>query len=182
MTKRARLTGTSRARAAAPRRSHGVRQVAPDSSPPYLLRGMRLRQFVALLALVNLFVAAYLALWKAGLAGTLACGTGGCETVQLSQWGWFLGVDVAQWGVLFYLTVLGVMLWGTLPGREDARPPALALAGLALWGVGFTVRLKYAEWFILKTLCPWCLVSAVSVVLLAVAAVVEWRRTAPRPG
>ncbi len=42
------------------------------------------RMGAALLSLVGVFVSAYLYLYKIGRIGTLACGTGGCETVQTS--------------------------------------------------------------------------------------------------
>ena len=43
-----------------------------------------LRMGAALLSLLGLFVSAYLYLYKIGRIGTLACGTGECETVQAS--------------------------------------------------------------------------------------------------
>ena len=43
------------------------------------------RMGAALMSLLGLFVSAYLCLYKIGRIGTLACGTGGCETVQLSE-------------------------------------------------------------------------------------------------
>jgi hypothetical protein len=44
----------------------------------------------ALLSLAGLLLALYLYLYKLGLIGQLACGTGGCETVQLSPYSRFL--------------------------------------------------------------------------------------------
>ena len=40
--------------------------------------------------------------------GTLACGTGGCETVQLSQWSRFGGLEVSLIGLLGYAVLLGL--------------------------------------------------------------------------
>ena len=56
------------------------------------------RMLMALIALIGVFVSVYLTLYKLGYIGTLVCGTGGCETVQLSRWGNFLGVPVADGG------------------------------------------------------------------------------------
>ena len=56
---------------------------------------------IALASLISGIVALYLHLWKLGLTGTLACtGSGGCEYVQGSRYGWFLGVDVALIGTV----------------------------------------------------------------------------------
>jgi uncharacterized membrane protein len=42
----------------------------------------------------------------------------------------------------------------------------------------FTLRLKWAEFFMLKTFCPWCAISAVSITLLALITWAELRRVA----
>ena len=57
------------------------------------------RMTAALLSLVGLFISAYLYLYKIGKIGTLACGTGSCETVQLSSWSRFAGLEVSLIGV-----------------------------------------------------------------------------------
>ncbi|MDH5234966.1 MAG: vitamin K epoxide reductase family protein [Gemmatimonadota bacterium] len=140
--------------------------------------GMTYRQWIALIALVNAFVATYLHLWKLGLAGALACGgSGGCAVVQFSQWSWFLGVDVALIGAVGYSAVVLVAVVGSTGVRVDARGPALVLAALVYPAILFTLRLKYAEFIVLKTFCPWCAISAVSITILGVIVAFELRRT-----
>jgi uncharacterized membrane protein len=139
---------------------------------------MRLRQATALLALINALVATYLHLWKLGLAGELSCGgTGGCAVVQFSSWSWFLGIDVALIGAVGYTLILAAALWGLHETRVDARGPAIALAALVYPAILFTVRLKYAEWIVLRTFCPWCAISAVSITILGVLVALDLRRT-----
>jgi len=148
-----------------------------DAPPRDGLLGLTYRQLVALIALVNAFVATYLHLWKLGKAGTLACGgSGGCAIVQFSSWSWFLGVDVALIGALGYTAVLLTALWGARESLADARGPVVALAALVYPAIGFTVRLKYAEWVVLRTFCPWCFISTVSITLLGLIVALEWRR------
>lgn len=140
--------------------------------------GLTYRQIIAVIALVNAFVATYLHLWKIGKAGALACGgSGGCAAVQFSSWSWFLGVDVALIGAVGYTLIVLVSLVGAMGDRADRRGPALALAALIYPAILFTLRLKYAEFFILKTFCPWCAISAVSITILGVLAALELRRT-----
>ncbi len=144
--------------------------------------GLSYRQLIALIALPNAFVATYLHLWKIGLAGTLACGgEGGCAQVQLSSWGWFLGVDVALIGAVGYVAILLVALWGATARAEDARAPALMLLVLIVGAFLFTLRLKYAEFVIMKAFCPWCAISAVSIAVLTVLVLLEWRRVRRLP-
>src|SRR5688572_30578657 len=89
------------------------------------------RMGAAALSLVGVFVAAYLYLYKLGLIGSLACGTGGCETVQFSEWSRFLGVEVSLIGLVGYVGLLGLSLaslQGPLAGR---RWPVQLLAVLS---------------------------------------------------
>ena len=138
---------------------------------------MTFRMALALVALIDAIVALYLHLWKLGLAGTLSCGAErGCEVVQLSSYGWFLGVDVALigavgWGAVFVIAVLG-----TLPRWEDARWPTVALSALVYPALLFTLRLKYGEFIVLRSFCPWCAINAVIVVVASVLVTLDWRR------
>lgn len=138
---------------------------------------LRYRMAIALLALVAALVALYLHLWKAGLTGPLTCTANrGCEAAMNSQWGWFLGVDVALIGTIGYLLILGAALWGLHPARAQSRTPTLVLLGLIIPAVLFTIRLKYIEWGILRTFCPWCFESTVTIALCLVLVLLDDRR------
>ena len=127
---------------------------------------MTYRMSIALASLVSGIVALYLHLWKLGIFGALACGSGGCEYVQGSRYGWFMGVDVALIGAVGYAAVVIVAVLGTLRRWEDARWPTLA----------FTLRLKWAEFIVLRSFCPWCAVSAVTITLCTALVLLDWRR------
>jgi uncharacterized membrane protein len=138
---------------------------------------MTYRMALALVALIDAIVALYLHLWKLGLAGTLSCGAEhGCEVVQLSSYGWFLGVDVALIGAVGWGTVFVVAVLGTLPRWEDARWPTVVLSALVFPALLFTLRLKYGEFVVLRSFCPWCAMNAVIVVIAAVLVSLDWRR------
>jgi uncharacterized membrane protein len=155
-----------------------VRMTSPVHTQPRRgALGLTWRQVVALLALANAFVATYLHLWKIGKAGALACGGGGgCQIVQYSPWSYFFGVDVALIGAVGYSTLFLVAVVGSLPRVEDLRGFALAQLALVYAAFVFTLRLKWAEFYKLKTFCPWCAISAVSITILVVIVTLEWRR------
>ena len=136
---------------------------------------MTKRMIIAALALGGVGLAAYLALYKLGYIGTLACGTGGCETVQLSKWATFLGLPVAVWGVGYYVAVFGVALLGTTARFEDEPWVSTALLVLTGWGVVFSAWLTYLELYVINALCRFCVVSAVLVSVIFVVSVFEWR-------
>ena len=69
-------------------------------------------------------------------------------------------------------------------GKLDEPRAALAAIALAVLIYGaflFTLRLKYAEWIVLRTFCPWCAISAVSITLLGILVALELRRTRRPP-
>jgi uncharacterized membrane protein len=138
---------------------------------------MTYRMAVALTSLVNALVAAYLHLWKIGRVGTLACSSGGgCEYVQGSRYGWFLGVDVALIGAVGWALVFLVALAGTSPAREDDPRVTKLLGALVGFGLVFTLRLKYGEFVVLRSFCAWCAINAAIVVVNSALVVLDARR------
>ena len=132
---------------------------------------------MALIALIGVFVSLYLTLYKLGYIGTLACGTGACETVQLSRWGDFLGMPVAAWGVGYYLLVFVLSVASTQERFEGSRGLSLAVVLVTGWGVLFTAWLTYLELFRIHAICRWCVGSATMVLLLFGLALWEWRES-----
>jgi uncharacterized membrane protein len=152
-------------------------QAGNTIAPRAGLAGLTYRQLLAIIALINALVATYLHLWKLGLAGNLACGGGGgCAIVQFSRWSWFFGVDVALIGAIGYTLILIVAVAGSTESRADSRGPAIILATMIFGAFLFTIRLKWAEWFMLHTFCPWCAISAFSITLSTVIISLELRR------
>ncbi|MGH7638324.1 MAG: vitamin K epoxide reductase family protein [Gemmatimonadaceae bacterium] len=142
---------------------------------------MTRRMATALVALVGLFVALYLWMYKAGFIGALACGAGQCETVQLSRWATLLALPVAAWGVGFYAVVFIVALLLVQERFAESRGLALALLLLTGWGVLFSGWLTYLELFVIHAICRWCVVSAVIAGVLFVLAFLDWRRSRSTP-
>ncbi|HTS89758.1 MAG TPA: vitamin K epoxide reductase family protein [Gemmatimonadales bacterium] len=122
----------------------------------------------AVLSLAGIFIALYLYLHKLGLIGTLACGTGGCETVQSSSYSTVLGVNVPLIGVVGYAAVL-VLSVLALARPRDPRWPRLLLWGAVL-GTAFTAYLTCIELFVIRAICRWCVGSAVVMVSILIAA------------
>jgi uncharacterized membrane protein len=130
----------------------------------------------ALLSLVGLFISVYLYLYKIGKIGTLACGTGSCETVQLSSWSRFAGLEVSLIGVMGYAGLLLLSLVSLQPGLALRRWPSTLLALLAGVGVGFSVYLTYLELFVIHAICRWCVASGVVIIGILLTALLDLRR------
>ena len=136
---------------------------------------MTTRMLAALVALVGLFIALYMTLYKYGVIGTLTCAVGSCETVQTSRWATLFGLPVAVWGVGFYLSVLALAFAGITDRLYESRAISLALLALTGWGVVFSSWLTYLEAAVIKAWCQWCVVSAILTVVLFALSVLDWR-------
>lgn len=135
----------------------------------------------ALLSLAGFFISAYLYLYKLGRIGNLACGTGDCETVQLSPWSRVAGVEVALIGVLGYAGLLALSLAALQPGLAGRHWPATVLAGLAGIGALFAGYLTYLELFVIHAICRWCVASGFIILAIVIVALLDLRRL-PRAG
>lgn len=140
---------------------------------------MKYRMGSALLSLFGFFVATYLYLYKLGKIPGLACGSGGCETVQSSPWAFFLGMPVALYGVIGYLACLGLALIGIQKGGASRHWSDRLLILGAATGVAFSGYLTYAEAVWIGAWCRWCVGSAVIISLLLVTALLGWRSLRP---
>ena len=138
---------------------------------------MKYRMAAALLSLVGVFVSSYLYLYKIGTIGTMACGTGGCETVQTSEWARFLGIEVSLLGLLGYLGLFLVALAGLQPPLVARRGVALLLVAMSGLGVAFAFYLTVLEVFVIHAICYWCVGSAVIILLVLAASLLDLRRT-----
>jgi uncharacterized membrane protein len=134
------------------------------------------RMSAALLSLAGLFVSGYLYLYKIGRIGSLACGTGACEAVQLSSWSQVAGLEVALVGVLGYTGLVVLSLISIQPSAEERLGTMRLIAFAAGIGVLFTAYLTYLELFVLHAICRWCVASAVIIVAIFVLAMLDLRR------
>jgi uncharacterized membrane protein len=140
------------------------------------------RQAIVLLALVGLFVATYLWLYKIGVLGELQCGTGSCEVVQASRYAVLFGLPVAFYGLVGYAALFGLGLAGLQRRFAADRRVAVLLAAFATVGFAFTLYLTAIELFVLHAICRWCVVSAVIVTGIWTLSLVGLRhRPSPTP-
>lgn len=135
---------------------------------------------IPLLAVLGLGVAGYMAYIEITHESAVCGPVGECNVVQTSQYASIAGIPVAVLGLIFYLAVL--VLWAVQRSTAGkwARPAALALLGMAVFGVFFSIYLTLLELFVIHAVCMWCLSSALITTLIMVVVVAQLtRRTAP---
>lgn len=127
-----------------------------------------LRLCVGALASAGIAVTAYLTYVRYS-GTTIACTTGGCETVQESSYAKLAGVPVAILGLLGYVAILTTACF--------ANDLARALgAALALGAFAFSAYLLYVQLALIDAVCDWCLTSDVIVTAIVPFALLRLRR------
>jgi uncharacterized membrane protein len=127
-----------------------------------------LRAVLVALSLAGAAVSAYV-LYARWTDGGLVCSTGGCETVQSSEYSQIIGVPVAAFGLAGYLVL------GALATARDPRART-AVAALALAAVGFGGYLLVVQLTVIDAVCDWCLASDAISSLIAVVALARLLR------
>lgn len=128
-----------------------------------------------MLSLVGILIAVYLTLYKVGIVGNLSCTIGSCETVNTSRWATFVGLPVAAWGLAAYVALFAISMAGTQERYVASREISWLLVAISGWSVLFSAWLTYLELFVIRAICIWCVASAVVLVGIFVASVVDLR-------
>jgi uncharacterized membrane protein len=125
-----------------------------------------LRRILIALAIIGFADAAYLTYFKYDVGGVCLAG-GGCDVVNSSIYSMFAGVPIALFGAIAYLVMLAILL---LEPREKffGENGPLFVFGISLFGVLYSAYLTYLELFVLNAICPFCVISAVVLVLMLV--------------
>ncbi len=132
-----------------------------------------LRGATGALALGGMGIAAYLTYTRYADAA-IACTTGGCETVQSSEYAELAGIPVAVLGLAGYAAILATAFVAGELG-------ALAAAALVLGGFAFCVYLVFVQWAVIEAFCVWCLASDVVMALLVLASLLRLRAVLRAP-
>lgn len=93
----------------------------------------------------------------------------GCGTVTTSEYSLMMGIPVALLGCFFYLT----MLIGSLVYLDTENRLALKLISwLPFAGLAASTWFVYLQFFVIKSLCQYCMLSAITSGLLFILAAI----------
>jgi uncharacterized membrane protein len=103
----------------------------------------------------------------------------GCNEVANSLYARIFDLPVGYYGVVYYLYMFG--LAALLAFDPFSRALRWAAVGYAAVGVGFSIYFMILQVAFIHAFCVYCLGSAVTTVLLLMAAVAHFRTTATGP-
>lgn len=112
---------------------------------------------IPVLSTLGTGVSSYLLWVKISGSSALCTGFGGCDVVNASPYAVVAGVPVSLIGLIGYLAILGLSLWRVWGGTWAL---SLLIFGMALVGFLYSVYLTYLELYVIRAVCPWCVVSA----------------------
>ena len=146
------------------------------------MRATRALGLCAVLSLIGIGLAGYLTylhfgLLRGELLGGAACsGTGAfnCHAVTGGAWGSLLGVPLSLWGILGYVAILALALWGQHSAESATQAAGLVTVVASLF-VAADVFLFGVMAFVIRRYCLFCLLTyAVNLLVLFSA----WRALA----
>ncbi len=99
-------------------------------------------------------------------------GLGDCDAVNASRWAILFGLPLALYGVAMYLVILLVILLKDKV-KYIAQYEKFILFGISCFGFFFSLYLLYLELFVIKAICQWCMVSAISITTIFIISLIR---------
>lgn len=104
-----------------------------------------------------------------------APGLGDCFTVNTSRYAEIYGIPIAIFGLATYLVIISIIIFEP---RVDfiKENGTLAIFGISLIGVIYSAYLSYLEEFVLHAWCPYCILSAVAIIVVFVVSIIRLKK------
>jgi uncharacterized membrane protein len=135
------------------------RSVLAENPAPVTLRISN--WLIPLLIMIGLGVAGYLTYIEVGEKQAICGPIGHCNEVQNSSYAKLFGIlPIGVLGLIGYAALMAA--WGVqkIGPKAFRMLSALALWGMSLFGVAFSIYLTFLEPFVIGATCMWCLSSA----------------------
>lgn len=105
-------------------------------------------------------------------------GLGDCAAVNSSPWSEILGIPVAFLGSAAFGAMLLVLVLMN-SSQWIRRYHNFILFGISFTGFLFSLYLTFVELFVLKTVCQWCVLSAISITVIVIAVITRFKFIKP---
>lgn len=129
------------------------------------------RRVAWLTALVGVLDSIYLTVLKFSNNKSLCIqGVGDCWSVNTSIYSEIWGIPIALLGLVAYAAIL-LLLWAEQRSHLIQQYADFIFFGVTLIGVIYSTYLTYLEIAVIKAICPFCVVSAVAMLILFIYSV-----------
>jgi uncharacterized membrane protein len=134
-----------------------------------------IRNVLVGLGIVGLIDSLYLTWIKIAHDGVCSV-SGGCEVVNMSEYASLAGIPIALLGAGAYVTMIVVLLLESRSEFFEFNGPMIVF-GISLAGVLYSAYLTYLELYVIRAICPFCVVSAVVLALMLIFSVLRLQRS-----
>ncbi|PKO18303.1 MAG: hypothetical protein CVU39_02370 [Chloroflexi bacterium HGW-Chloroflexi-10] len=120
------------------------------------------RKITIILAILGIADAIYLSIIKLTENKTLCVpGIGDCWTVNNSSFSEWNGIPISFFGIFAYILIIGILLYES-KFSFLSRFGTIFIFGIALCGFLFSIYLTYLQIAVIKAICPFCIISAIT--------------------
>ena len=129
-------------------------------------------------SVVGLLVSIYMSIYKFSNNNAMCLGSGDCATVNASRFSEIYGIPVAFFGVFGFVAIILVHF---LEKRIKLfeQQGTLMIFGMGLFGFIFVLYLTYVELYVIHAICPFCVATAIAMVLVFIIAIIRLVRNQP---
>ncbi len=130
----------------------------------------KLRIGIAVVSLIGFLDSLYLSWLEFTHREAFCAGSGDCQTVANSPYSEIAGIPIAVLGIGAYLVILGLLYIGQ-KGEYWREYTPLMIFGISLVGVIYSIYLTYIEIAVIYAICPYCVISAIAMLLIFVMSI-----------
>ena len=130
-----------------------------------------LRKIILIIALLGLSDAIYLLIIKLSSNKALCVpGLGDCWSVNNSIYSEWNGIPISVFGILSYISIILLL---TLLNRVSFLKNFIHIfvLGISLIGFIFSIYLTYLQIAVIKAICPFCIISAITMTTVFVLSI-----------
>lgn len=102
--------------------------------------------------------------------------SGGCEVVNTSDYAAIAGIPIALLGAGAYVVMIAILVLEVRNEFFEFNGPMIVF-GISLAGVLYSVYLTYLELYVIRAICPFCVVSAVVLTLMLIFSGIRLRQS-----
>jgi len=133
-----------------------------------------IRKLMLIFSLLGLSDATYLLVIKLTSNKALCVpGLGDCWSVNTSAYSEWNGIPISVFGMLAYISIISILL---LSKRfEFIRTySSIFILGISLIGFIFSIYLTYLQFAVIKAICPFCIISAITMTTVFVLSIINF--------
>ncbi len=138
----------------------------------------KLRSSIVIISVIGLIDSLYLSWLKFTHREAFCGGSGDCQTVASSPYSEIAGIPIAVLGLGAYAVILGLIYIEQKSDFWREFSPLLVF-GISLVGIIYSIYLTYIEIAVIYAICPYCVVSAIAMLLIFIVSIARLVINAP---